>query len=377
MSKKKVVYLDSNSTTELSQEVSGTLMDIVIQSIYGNPSSAHIAGKKIRAVVEASRFSVADTLDCDPSEVIFTSGGTESNNLALRGVYHGGEIVTSAAEHSSVFNTVSSLNVDDGFRTIPLLPDGSLDLEWADKLINEDTTLVSVMLANNETGAIFPVKEIVRMAHERGALVHCDAVQAYGKMFFSVKDLGVDLLSISGHKTHALPGIGALYVRKGLKLHPMFTGGKQESTLRPGTENYVGIASLGVVAEEIGKDSYFPTSGLRDAFEKALLRKIPNIRINAYDVDRVYNTSNVIFEGIPASAMVKALEEQGVMVSSGSACSSGSDRPSRTLKAMGLSDEDCLSSVRFSFSQYSTISDVSEAINSCIECVHVLRESYP
>lgn len=376
--KKLYVYLDSNSTTELSQEVSGVIMDIVINNIHGNPSSSHGYGIRSRALVEASRHSLAKALGCLADEIYFTGGGTESNNLALRGLFNsnvdtGGELVISAAEHSSVYNTAHSITGGD-FNLIPLLPDGNLDLDLADKVITEDTSLVSVMLANNETGVIFPVKEIVSLAHSKGALVHCDAVQAFGKIPIDIKSLGVDLLSISGHKAHALTGVGALYVRKGIKLHPILTGGKQESGVRPGTENYIGITSLGAVASEIVNDGINSSSGLRDAFEKALVKKIPDIFINGGKVARVFNTTSVTFKGIHASVLVDYLSERGIFVSAGSACSSNKPSPSRTLLAMGLSENDALSTIRFSFSKYSTPYDTSTAIDECIKVVSSLRE---
>ncbi len=382
MSKRNIVYLDNNSTTELSHEVSGVLMDIVIHSVYGNPSSKHSFGLKMRAIVEASRYSVAKSLGCGPGEIYFTSGGTEANNMAIRGVYNiysdqENEAVMSIAEHSSVYNTMLSVVQDSKVRQIPLLSDGSLDLEWADRLITEDTTLVSVMLANNETGNIYPVKEIVRIAHERGALVHCDAVQAYGKMPINVRDLGVDILTISGHKAHALPGIGALYVRKGVQVHPISTGGNQEMGMRPGTENYIAIATLGTVAEEIYNRESLPSPGLRDVFERGLLRQIPDIFINGAGADRIYNTSSVTFRGIDASQMVEALSDNGIFASTGPACSAGLKRTSRTLESMGLSEDEVLSTVRFSFSQFSSISDVVTAIEGCARCAKVLRGQSP
>ncbi len=354
-------------------------MDIVIHSVYGNPSSKHNFGLKMRAIVEASRYSVAKSLGCMPGELYFTSGGTEGNNLAIRGMYNiysdqENEAVMSTSEHASVYNTMENVVQDSKVRLIPLLPDGTLDLEWADKLITEETTLVSVMLANNETGVINPLREIVRMAHERGALVHCDAVQAYGKIPINVKELGVDLLTISGHKAHALPGVGALYVRKGVQLHPTLTGGNQEMGMRPGTENYIAIATLGTVAEEIYNRESLLSPGLRDAFEMGLLKKVPDIIINGVTADRLYNTSSVTFRGINAIQMVETLSESGVYASTGSACSQGLANISRTLHSMGLSDDENLSTVRFSFSQFSSISDVVSAIEACAKCARMLRE---
>ena len=354
-------------------------MEMVLHNIYGNPSSAHEMGAKIKTVLDAARYGVAQSLGCSSEEVLFTSGGTESNNIALRGVYNPHidgalGLVISAAEHSSVTYTAEALAGDDQVRLIPLTASGDLDLEWLERLITDDTALVSVMLANNETGVVFPVKAVVEVAHKHGALVHCDAVQAYGKIPIDVRELGVDLLSISGHKVHALPGVGALYVRKGVLMHPLTTGGGQEFGLRAGTENYVGIASLGTVANEITRRKGNMEPGLRDAFETGIRKRIPDIEINGSGVTRIPNTSSVTFKGIHSMSMLTALSEQGVYASAGSACSTGSAKPSRTLAAMGLSDEAALSTVRFSFSHMSTMADVAVAIESCVLCVKTLRK---
>ena len=373
--KPPVVYLDNNATTELSQDVAGVVMDLVLHNVYGNPSSSHEMGSKIKVLLQAARYSVAQSIGCSTEEVVFTSGGTEANNLALRGVYHPpGDLIISAGEHSSVYKTAHDIAGDGHVRLIPYTEDGSLDLEWAERLITADTSLVSVMLANNETGALFDIREIVRLAHKRGALVHCDAVQAYGKVPIDVRDFGVDLLTISGHKAHALPGIGALYVRKELIIRPTITGGGQEHFLRAGTENYVGAASLGTVANEITRRNGNMESGLRDAFEAGIKKRIPDVVIHAEDVPRVPNTSNVSFKGVHALAMLTALSEMGIYASAGSACSSGSSKPSRTLTSMGVSEKDALSAVRFSFSSMSKIMDVALAIEACVKCVETLRQ---
>ena len=378
--KPSVVYLDNNATTELSQDVSGVIMDMISMNIYGNPSSQHELGNKIKTLLDAARYGVAQSLGCSSEEIIFTSGGTESNNLALRGTYRhepgmANGIVISAAEHSSVSSTVKAIADEGHVRLIPLNADGSLDLERAERLITEDTALVSVMLANNETGVLFPVQKIVELAHKQGALVHCDAVQAYGKIPIKVRELGVDLLSVSGHKVHALPGTGALFIRKGVLVHPIITGGRQESTLRGGTENYVGIASLGTAANEITRLKGSMESGLRDAFETGILRRIPDIEINGQEVPRIPNTSSVTFKGIHSMSMLTALSEHGIHASAGPACSTGSTKPSHTLQAMGCSEESMVSTIRFSFSRMSKLMDAVMAIEACVKCAKLLRQS--
>ena len=371
-------YLDSNSTTELSDEVAQVIIEMITMDIYGNPSSLHEYGRRMRQVLDVSREAVGISLNCGPEAIIFTSGGTESNNIALRGVYDPYEtrhnkIVISAAEHSSVRNTVYDMVEDDDYiREIPLKRDGSLDISLAAEFINEDVSLVSVMLANNETGAVFPVKEIVEMAHHYGIVVHCDAVQAYGKMPIDVVDLGVDLLSISGHKVHSLPGVGALYARRGILLRPPFSGGAHEFNLRPGTENYLGVASLGMAAELIHNKNVV-TSELRDLFELGVSSRLSGIEILAKTAQRIPNTSCIAFDGIKSSALLVALNDRNVYVSAGSACASGSVKPSETLLAMGLDESEALSSVRFSFSKYNTVGEAAYAINMVVEAVEELQ----
>jgi cysteine desulfurase len=377
--KPSMVYLDNNSTTELSHDVAQVVTDMILHNIYGNPSARHEAGVKIKTIIDAARYGVAQSLGCSSEEIIFTSGGTESNNLAMRGTFFSdasspNELVISAGEHASVYNTAEALAGVDRMRIIPLLPNGSLDLAQAERLITEDVALVSVMLANNITGNVYPIKEIVKLAHSVGALVHCDAVQAYGKIPVNVQDLGVDLLSISGHKVHALPGVGALFVRKGIKLHPTLTGGGQESAIRAGTENYIGIASLATVANDITRRDGNMEPGFRDVFETGILKRIPNVTINGKDIPRVPNTSSITFEGIHATAMLTALAEQGVYASAGSACSSGSAKPPRTLISMELSERNALSTIRFSFSSMSKLMDVALAIEACVKCASTLRQ---
>jgi len=372
-SKTKFCYLDNNATTELSPGVTGALMEVVLSNIYGNPSSQHIKGVGLRKVVEASRRSVSSSLGCLPSEVVFTSGGTEANNLVIRSVCNspGAVIAVSSGEHASVYDTAKAM-LGAEVRVIPLLVDGSLDMEQATAQLDSDVSFVSVMLVNNETGVVNPIRKLVDVAHDKGILVHCDAVQAYGKMSINVKELGVDFLTISGHKAHALPGVGALFARKGIHLFPSITGGDQESGIRGGTENYYGILSLGTVAVEIEEEGFLH-GGLCEAFEAGILRRISDISINGSDTVRAPGTSSVTFKGIHSAAMLEALEGHGIFASSGPACSSGSAQPSRVLTAMGLSEEDALSTVRFSFSRVTPIGGVAQAIEACVLCAEALR----
>jgi len=370
-------YLDSNATTEVSHEAAEAIMDLVLTDVYGNPSSTHEAGIRIRQLIEASRASVSQSLGCSPDAIIFTSGGTEANNIALRGIYNpyassDNYIVISDGEHSSVENTVKDIAGEELISYIPLNRDGSLDLFAADKLITEDTALVSVMLANNETGVIFPVKEITDLAHSRGVLVHCDAVQAYGKIPINVKELGVDLLTVSGHKVHALPGSGALYVREGVQVRPMFTGGSQERGLRAGSENFVAIASLGAVADNILEGKLVEPS-LRNAFELGIKNRVKDVEVVGQGSLRVPNTTCMIIKGVHSGALLHTLNMRKVYVSAGSACSSGLLRPPKTIVAMGVSDEEAQSTVRVSFSKYSTMADTAYAIEMFVKSIEELR----
>lgn len=377
--KPRTIYLDNAASTSLSQEAAGVVLDIILSDIYANPSSPHEMGEAVRTLIDAARYGVAQSLGCSSEEIFFTSGGTEANNMALRGTYClvagvPSEVVISAGEHASVVNTVDAIADTSHVHTVPLKSSGNIDLAEARRLITEDTSLVSIMLANNETGALFPVKKIVKLAHKVGALVHCDAVQAYGKIPLDVHKLGVDLLSISGHKVHALPGVGALYIRKGVLLHPSITGGGQEFSLRAGTENYIGIASLGTVANEITRHKGNMESGLRDAFETGIRKRIPDIVVNGGDTPRVPTISSITFKGVHAMSMLTALSEHGVHASAGPACSTGSAKLSRTLMAMGLSDEEALSTIRFSFSRLSTMMDTVGAIEATVNMVNLLRK---
>jgi cysteine desulfurase len=373
------VYLDNNATTELSETAAAAVMDLVISGVFGNPSSKHTFGRGVREIVETSRLVIADSLNCPPGCLIFTGSGSEANNLAINGVCLSedppNEIAISAGEHSSVYNTALELVGDSRFVVIPLTADGVVDLKAAERLITDRTLLVSVMLANNETGVIFQIPEIVKMAHAVGAIVHCDAVQAYSKMPIDLKKLNVDLMSISGHKAHALPGIGALYVRKGIYLRPLIMGGAHEFGLRAGTENYFGIASLAAAAEEI-IDSGYPSPSLRDAFELGLKNAFPGIvTINGEGSPRLPNTSSVTFRGISSVSLLAALDYKGVAASAGSACSSGFIQPSPTLLAMGRTEEEALSTIRFSLSKYTTIEDITFALNACISAIETFSSS--
>jgi cysteine desulfurase len=361
------VYMDHNATTPLAEAVADR-MTAVLREEFGNPSSVHHFGQRAKAVVDEARSAVAELIGGDPSEVIFTSGGTESDNFALRGAAEALEpsgrrhLVSSGIEHEAVLNTLKALG-RRGWQTT-MMPVGASGLVTAEGLtasLTDQTAVVSIMHANNEIGTIQPVAELTRLAKARGAVVHTDAVQTAGKIPVNVKALGVDLLSLSAHKFYGPKGVGALWVRRGLRLLPFMTGGKQERGRRSGTENVAAIAGMGVaarlamakMAEEAAR-----LAALRDRLEQRILQTVPGTAINGDPDTRVPNTSNISFDRIEAESLLIALDLEGVAVSTGSACSSGTLEPSHVLKAMGLPSHRTQNSIRFSLGTANTEADV-------------------
>jgi cysteine desulfurase len=365
------VYMDHNATTPLADAVADKMM-AVLREEFGNPSSVHHFGQRAKAVVDDARSAVAELVGGDPSEVIFTSGGTESDNFALRGAAEALEpsgrrqLISSGIEHEAVLNTLKAL-ARRGWQTT-LLPVGASGLVTADALtaaLTDQTAVVSIMHANNEIGTIQPVAELSRLAKARGAVVHTDAVQTAGKIPVSVRALGVDLLSISAHKFYGPKGVGALWVRRGLRLLPFMTGGKQERGRRSGTENVAAIAGMGVAARlAMAKmaDEATRLAALRDRLEARILQTVPGTAINGDPDTRVPNTSNISFDRVEAESLLIALDLEGVAVSTGSACSSGTLEPSHVLKAMGLPAHRTQNSIRFSLGTTNTEADVDRVV---------------
>ena len=365
------VYLDHNATTPLAEPVADRMM-AVLREEFGNPSSVHHFGQRAKSVVDEARSAVAELIGGDPTEIIFTSGGTESDNFALRGAAEALEpsgrrhLVSSGIEHEAVLNTLKALG-RRGWQTT-LVPVGSSGLVTAEALtasLTDQTAVVSIMHANNEIGTIQPVAELTRLAKARGAVVHTDAVQTAGKIPVNVKALGVDLLSISAHKFYGPKGVGALWVRRGLRLLPFMTGGKQERGRRSGTENVAAIAGMGVaarlaitkMAEEASR-----LAALRDQLEQRILQAVPGTAINGDPGTRVPNTSNISFDRIEAESLLIALDLEGIAVSTGSACSSGTLEPSHVLKAMGLPAHRTQNSIRFSLGTANTEADIDRVV---------------
>lgn len=376
------VYLDSNATTPLLPEVFEAMRPYYFGE-FGNASSIHHHGQHARAAVERARESVARLLGCRAAEIVFTSGGTEGDNLAIFGLCQPGDhILTSQMEHHAVLNACKRLE-QRGCEVSYISVDaqGLVDHDGIRKSIRPNTKLISVMLANNETGVIEPVAEIGRIAQEADIYFHTDAVQAAGKLPIDVKQIGCDLLSISGHKFHGPQGVGALYVRRGTLIDPLFYGGNHERQRRAGTENVPGIIGLGCAAEiamrGFSDGSLESLRKLRDRLEVTLLETIDAIGVNSGSAPRVPNTSNIYFDHIEGEAMVIALDLKGLAVSTGAACSSGAIEPSHVLTAMGLEPERARASLRFSVAKHNTEEDVNFALSIIPATIAHLRDLSP
>ena len=364
-----MIYLDNNATTRVADEVLAS-MTPYYRELYGNAHAIHALGRASHDAVEHARESVALVLGCDASEVIFTSCGTEGNAMVIRGLIERGatrkKIVATAVEHPSVLTLLRNLEQRGVIRLeiVPVDRNGAIDLESLRNAIDDETLLVSVMLAQNETGVIHPVARIAEMAHARGALLHVDAVQAVGKIAVSQRELDADFLTISGHKFHAPKGIGALTIRRGLALQPLWFGGGQELGMRSGTEavpSIVGLATAARLAHE-SLASFDRVHALRDRFESSVLAQVEETSVNGATQQRLGNTSNISFHDAYADEIVRTLDAAGVCVSAGAACHSGKVEPSGTMKALGHPLRVAMGAVRFSLSRYTTAEEIDRAI---------------
>jgi cysteine desulfurase len=376
------VYLDHNATTPVASSVADR-MNQAVREAWGNASSVHHFGQQAKAVVDEARARVAALVGGDPSEVVFTSGGTEGNNFALRGAADALEasgrthLIATAIEHEAVLNTLKAL-ARRGWRVtlLPVDQSGIVQPAALREVITDDTAIVSVMHANNEIGTIQPLAEMAAIAKAHRALVHTDAVQSAGKIAIDVRALGVDLLSISAHKFYGPKGVGAVWLRKGVRLLPYMTGGRQERNRRAGTENVPGIAGIGAAAEramQTMRDESARLRGLRHRLEDGILAAVPGATRNGAAEPRVANTTNISFERIESESLLIGLDLAGIAVSSGSACSSGTLEPSHVLKAMGLPHARTLSSIRFSLGESNTEEDVDRVIRVLPPLVEKLR----
>jgi cysteine desulfurase len=376
------IYLDHNATTPTEPAVIER-MTAVLREDFGNPSSVHHFGQRAKAVMDESRTSVAALIGGEPSEIVFTSGGTESDNFALRGAAEALEVtgrrhvIATTIEHEAVLNTVKALARRGWDVTLlPVDESGIVSPGALDAALTDRTAIVSIMHANNEIGTIQPIAELARRARARGAVFHTDAVQSAGKIPVDARALGVDLLSISAHKIYGPKGVGALWIRRGLRLVPAMTGGKHERSRRAGTENVAGIAGFGVAARlalSHQADDARRLAALRDRLEAGLLAAVSGTAVNGETGARVPNTTNISFDRIEAESLLIALDLEGVAVSTGSACSSGTLEPSHVLKAMGFPAHRTQNSIRFSLGAANTEEQIDHVISILPRVVDKLR----
>jgi cysteine desulfurase len=366
-------YFDHNATTPVSPEVMDAMLPVMTE-VFGNPSSIHHYGQAARAKLDDARRHVAAMLHCSDNEIIFTSGGTESDNLAILGI--GGHVITTSIEHPAVLGSADQLSVTQ----VPVDRTGIVDPSAIRAAIRPDTKLISVMHVNNELGTIQPVEEIGRIAHEAGVAFHSDGIQAAGKVPIDVRAMHADIYAISGHKIYAPKGTGALFIRKGVHLRPQMHGGSHESRLRAGTQNVAGAVALGAAAQWINQHaaSEWPElARLRDRLEQGILTRVADSHVNAQGSLRAPNVANIRFNGIDSEALLIALDLRGFAVSAGSACSSGKQDPSPVLLAIGLTREQAKASIRFSLGRSNDLAQVDALIDAVTESVAHLRKLAP
>lgn len=380
----RTIYFDNNATTKVAEEVFKEIKPYFCE-LYGNPSSMHTFGGQVGLKIRTAREKTAVLLGCDPSEIIFTAGGTESNNTAIKGTLatypDKRNVITTRVEHPAVLSVCRELQ-NQGYTVVELAVDkkGRLNLSELEERLDDDTALVTIMYANNETGVIFPIAKIAEMVAARGIVFHTDAVQAVGKVPMNLSESNIDLLSLSGHKLHAPKGVGVLYVKKGTRLAPFMLGGHQESGRRAGTENVPGIIGLGKACELAAKNMDQENNRvkyLRDKLEKAILIKCPDCMVNGDTENRLPNTTNISFEYIEGESILLMLDKFGICASSGSACTSGSLEPSHVLRAMGVPFTAAHGSIRFSLSRYNTEQEVDYTIERIPTIITRLRELSP
>ena len=377
------VYFDYNATTPMAPEAVEAVA-AATRDLFGNASSVHHFGQQAKAAMDDARSSIAALINADPSEIVFTSGGTESDNFAIRGAADAiastgsrRHLVVSAIEHEAVLNTAKALTRHGWLAShIPLDHSGVVAIDRVRELVTDATAIVSVMHANNEIGTVQPIAEIAAVAHEHGALMHTDAVQSVGKIPVDVRTMGVDLLALSAHKFNGPKGAGVLWVKRGTRMHPILTGGKHERSRRAGTENVPAIVGLGVAARlartKLAAEA-IRVARLRDRLEESILRDVPGTAINGDRERRVPNTTNISFERVEAESLLIALDLDGIAVSTGSACSSGTLEPSHVLRAMGFPAHRTQNSLRFSLGMFSTDAEVDRVIAVLPALVSKLR----
>ncbi|MGL1862476.1 MAG: cysteine desulfurase NifS [Pseudodesulfovibrio sp.] len=381
----KNIYMDNNATTQVDPAVFDEMKPFFTE-LYGNPSSMHRFGGQVGVQMKEARQRVADTLNCEPDEIIFTSCGSESDNTAIRSALNAlpkkRHIVTTRVEHPAILSFCKFLEKKEGYEVTYLSTDtsGRLDMEEYKNAIREDTAIISIMWANNETGNIYPIHEMAKIAKERDVIFHTDAVQAVGKIAIDLKETPIDMLSLSGHKLHAPKGVGALYVRKRLPFRPFLIGGHQERSRRAGTENTTGIIALGKacqLAHDNMEIENTEVKALRDKLENGLLATIPDAILNGDKDNRLPNTSNISFGYVEGEAILLMMDQLGICASSGSACTSGSLEPSHVLRSMDVPFTFAHGSIRFSLSRYNTEEEVDFVLESMPKLIENLRKLSP
>ncbi len=380
----KTIYMDNNATTKVADEVREASLPF-FSELYGNPSSMHTFGGQVGHSIRTARAQIASLLGCGSDEIIFTSCGTESDNTAIRSALatsgNKRKIVTSRVEHPGILSTCREFE-HHGYNIveIPVDKKGRIDVNELENAIDDDTAVVSIMYANNETGVVFPIERISEIVKSKGVIFHTDAVQAVGKIPINLSQSNIDMLSLSGHKLHAPKGVGVLYVRKGTRLAPFMLGGHQESGKRAGTENVPGIVALGKaceLAKDIIAEENTCVKEMRDALEKAILKDCVDSFVNGDTENRLPNTTNISFEYIEGEAILLMMNKYGICASSGSACTSGSLEPSHVLRAMGVPFTAAHGSIRFSLSRYNTMAEVEFVAGKMPEIVNQLRRLSP
>jgi cysteine desulfurase len=376
----KEIYLDNNATTRTLPTVCEAMVK-VLEEDFGNPSSSHAAGDRGRMYLEHARKNISELIGADPANLIFTGSGTEANNMVLMSccseVRTPSQIITTPVEHSSILKTCDHLS-DKGAEIVYLEVNSSglINLQKLENLISDNTKLVSIQWVNNETGVIQPIEKILSICRSKGVLLHTDAAQAVGKIPIDLNVVDIDFLTLTGHKFHAPPGIGVVYSKSLKRLKPILFGGGQESKLRPGTENLPGIVGIGKAAElkrETFSSNTKKITGLRDCFEEKILQAIPNTKINGALEHRSGNSTNILFHGIDGQALVARLDQLGIRCSQSSACTNMRPEPSYVLRAMGLSEREAYSSIRFSFSELNTSEEVDITVEATSKLCEELR----
>ena len=377
----KIRYFDNAATTKVKKEVMDKMFPYFIES-YGNPSSLYTLGRRAKMGIEEARKQVADLINCDKNEIYFTSGGTESDNTALKGIMYlnknkGKHVITTKIEHHAILNTCKRLE-ENGFKVTYLNvdKDGIIQLEELVNAITEDTVLISVMFANNEIGSVQPIQKIGEIAKEKGIIFHTDAVQACGNVKIDVKKMNIDMLSLSGHKIGAPKGIGALYVNKNIEFKNLIDGGHQERDKRAGTENVPGMIGLGEackIAKNNMEKHINQLKVLRNIFVSEIQKQVPDIKINGSMEHRLPGNTNISFKGVNGNALLMKLDEKGICASAGSACSSGSSMPSHVLTAIGLTSEYAEGTLRVTFGDENTKEDVEYLVTSLADVIKEIR----